>query len=71
MHRDGPLWRVVRASMSLVGIAPPLPHQDVELVAKALKARLEVVKFIENGIGIGKKSVEFGFKLSRVSRLPS
>ncbi|CAK9099561.1 unnamed protein product [Durusdinium trenchii] len=28
VHRDGPLWRVVRASMSLVGIAPPLPHQE-------------------------------------------
>ncbi|CAJ1410489.1 unnamed protein product [Effrenium voratum] len=28
VHRDGPIWRVVRASMSLVGIAPPLPHQE-------------------------------------------
>ena len=27
VHRDGPLWRVVRASMSLVGFVPPIPHQ--------------------------------------------
>jgi len=27
-HREGPLWRVVRASMSLVGFLPPLPFQE-------------------------------------------
>merc|ERR1719399_406543 len=27
-HFEGPLWRVVRASMSLVGLVPPLPHQE-------------------------------------------
>eukprot|EP00439_Symbiodinium_sp_Y106_P039692 s2058_g4.t2 len=28
VHRDGPLWRVIRASMSLVGFVPPIPHQE-------------------------------------------
>jgi len=28
MHREGPLWRIVRASMSLVGFVPPLPYQE-------------------------------------------
>lgn len=28
VHRKGPLWRVVRASMSLVGLVPPLPHTE-------------------------------------------
>lgn len=28
IHREGPLWRIVRASMSLVGFVPPLPHQE-------------------------------------------
>jgi len=28
LHREGPLWRIVRASMSLVGFVPPLPHQE-------------------------------------------
>jgi len=27
-HSEGPLWRIVRASMSLVGLAPPLPHLE-------------------------------------------
>jgi len=27
-HREGPLWRIIRASMSLVGFVPPLPHQE-------------------------------------------
>merc|ERR1719453_2821818 len=30
MHREGPIWRVVRASMSLVGFVPPLPHQEMQ-----------------------------------------
>lgn len=29
-HMEGPIWRVVRASMSLVGFVPPLPHQEPE-----------------------------------------
>lgn len=28
LHRDGPLWRIVRASMSLVGLVPPLPYSE-------------------------------------------
>jgi len=28
LHREGPLWRIIRASMSLVGFVPPLPHQE-------------------------------------------
>jgi len=28
MHREGPLWRIVRASMSLVGFVPPLPFRE-------------------------------------------
>lgn len=28
MHEEGPLWRIVRASMSLVGFVPPLPYQE-------------------------------------------
>lgn len=28
LHHEGPLWRVIRASMSLVGFVPPLPHQE-------------------------------------------
>eukprot|EP00928_Gymnodinium_smaydae_P039906 TRINITY_DN27160_c0_g5_i1.p1 TRINITY_DN27160_c0_g5~~TRINITY_DN27160_c0_g5_i1.p1 ORF type:complete len:1313 (-),score=181.21 TRINITY_DN27160_c0_g5_i1:67-4005(-) len=28
IHTSGPLWRVVRASMSLVGFVPPLPFQE-------------------------------------------
>jgi lysophospholipid hydrolase len=27
-HRERPLWHVIRASMSLVGFVPPLPHQE-------------------------------------------
>eukprot|EP00927_Polykrikos_kofoidii_P067903 TRINITY_DN63325_c0_g1_i1.p1 TRINITY_DN63325_c0_g1~~TRINITY_DN63325_c0_g1_i1.p1 ORF type:complete len:1207 (-),score=166.47 TRINITY_DN63325_c0_g1_i1:115-3735(-) len=30
LHRQGPLWRIVRGSMSLVGLLPPLPHIDVD-----------------------------------------
>lgn len=29
LHHEGPLWRIVRASMSLVGFVPPLPHQEI------------------------------------------
>eukprot|EP00928_Gymnodinium_smaydae_P005604 TRINITY_DN11903_c0_g1_i1.p1 TRINITY_DN11903_c0_g1~~TRINITY_DN11903_c0_g1_i1.p1 ORF type:complete len:1293 (-),score=172.05 TRINITY_DN11903_c0_g1_i1:373-4110(-) len=28
-HREGPLWRMIRASMSLVGFVPPLPHKEL------------------------------------------
>eukprot|EP00929_Paragymnodinium_shiwhaense_P108237 TRINITY_DN74564_c0_g1_i1.p1 TRINITY_DN74564_c0_g1~~TRINITY_DN74564_c0_g1_i1.p1 ORF type:complete len:1373 (+),score=275.83 TRINITY_DN74564_c0_g1_i1:161-4279(+) len=28
VHTLGPLWRVIRASMSLVGLVPPLPFQE-------------------------------------------
>merc|ERR1719336_1136155 len=28
IHREGALWRIVRASMSLVGFVPPLPFQQ-------------------------------------------
>ncbi len=27
-HKEGALWRIVRASMSLVGFVPPLPHHE-------------------------------------------
>merc|ERR1712190_165627 len=27
-HFEGPLWRICRASMSLVGFVPPLPHME-------------------------------------------
>lgn len=27
-HREGQLWRIIRASMSLVGFVPPLPHME-------------------------------------------
>eukprot|EP00747_Dinoflagellata_sp_TGD_P208600 gnl/TRDRNA2_/TRDRNA2_82068_c0_seq1.p1 gnl/TRDRNA2_/TRDRNA2_82068_c0~~gnl/TRDRNA2_/TRDRNA2_82068_c0_seq1.p1 ORF type:complete len:365 (+),score=55.76 gnl/TRDRNA2_/TRDRNA2_82068_c0_seq1:42-1097(+) len=28
VHHEGPLWRIIRASCSLVGFVPPLPHQE-------------------------------------------
>merc|ERR1719336_1844599 len=28
MHQEGPLWRIVRASMSLIGFVPPLPFRE-------------------------------------------
>eukprot|EP01104_Vermistella_antarctica_P014681 TRINITY_DN4671_c0_g1_i1.p1 TRINITY_DN4671_c0_g1~~TRINITY_DN4671_c0_g1_i1.p1 ORF type:complete len:1600 (+),score=389.07 TRINITY_DN4671_c0_g1_i1:371-5170(+) len=28
VHRDGPLWRYVRASMTLAGFLPPMPHHQ-------------------------------------------
>merc|ERR1719329_1152784 len=30
VHREGPMWRLVRASMSLVGLVPPLCQQETD-----------------------------------------
>eukprot|EP00747_Dinoflagellata_sp_TGD_P093538 gnl/TRDRNA2_/TRDRNA2_165798_c1_seq1.p1 gnl/TRDRNA2_/TRDRNA2_165798_c1~~gnl/TRDRNA2_/TRDRNA2_165798_c1_seq1.p1 ORF type:complete len:434 (+),score=87.04 gnl/TRDRNA2_/TRDRNA2_165798_c1_seq1:168-1304(+) len=40
IHREGPLWRIIRASMSLVGLVPPLPHQELGMDGKTVSSLL-------------------------------
>jgi len=40
VHTLGPLWRVCRASMSLVGLVPPLPFQEKTREGKAVNSLL-------------------------------
>eukprot|EP00931_Biecheleriopsis_adriatica_P100911 TRINITY_DN76148_c0_g1_i1.p1 TRINITY_DN76148_c0_g1~~TRINITY_DN76148_c0_g1_i1.p1 ORF type:complete len:789 (-),score=132.06 TRINITY_DN76148_c0_g1_i1:111-2384(-) len=38
-HREGHLWHIIRASMSLVGFVPPLPHLEKRLQGGRAKIR--------------------------------
>jgi lysophospholipid hydrolase len=41
-HSEGPLWRVIRASMSLVGFVPPLPFQEIRAEDGCIQSSLLV-----------------------------
>merc|ERR1719296_272138 len=52
VHWEGPLWRIVRASMSLVGFVPPLPYQGSLLVDGGYSNQYPVECLKENGAGV-------------------
>ena len=52
-HRDGQLWRALRASVALPGILPPVTHHGHLLVDGGVMNNLPVDVMREHAIGAG------------------